>query len=81
MNPLSRSEKNRRAMNGLPLSDPPPLIRKNSQRSPIIDLDAMDEAVELELARKAQIEEKEQSRLEHQAKVAAQATPRPAKKE
>jgi len=32
----------------------------------MIDLEAVDEAAELELARKAQLEEKERSRAEHQ---------------
>lgn len=30
-------------MNGLAMSNPPPLIRKNSQRNPMIDLEAADE--------------------------------------
>ena len=43
-------------MNGLSMSNPPPLIRRHDQRTPMIDLDAMDEeAAELELARKAQL--------------------------
>ena len=41
----------------------------------MLDLDAMDEAAGLELARKAQLEEKERSRAEHQAKLAAAAPP------
>jgi hypothetical protein len=60
-------------MNGLPMSNPPPLIRRHDQCTPMLDLDAMDEAAELELARKAQLEEKEKSRLEHQAKLEAPA--------
>jgi len=52
---LSRAERNRRAMNGMPMDAPRPLIRKNSERSPMIDLDAMDQAAELEIARTAQL--------------------------
>jgi hypothetical protein len=80
--PLTRAEKNRRAMNGLPMSNPPPLIRRHDQRSPMIDLDAMDEeAAELERTRKAQLEEKERSsRAEHEAKVKQEASaPAPVK--
>jgi hypothetical protein len=60
-------------MNGVPMSNPPPLIRKNSERNPMIDLDAMDEAAEEEQRHKTIMEEKEQSRAEHQAKAAAAA--------
>jgi hypothetical protein len=61
-------------MNGLSMSNPPPLIRRHDQRSPMLDLDAMDEeAAALELARKAQLEEKERSRSEHHAKLEASA--------
>ena len=76
---LSRAERNRRAMNGLPMDNPPPLIRRHDQRSPMIDLDAADEAAELELARKAQLEEKERSRAEHQAAQASAPLPVPVK--
>jgi hypothetical protein len=69
--PLTRAEKNRRAQNGLPMDAPRPLIRKSSDRKPMLDLDAMDEAAALELARKAQLEEKEISRAAHQASVPA----------
>jgi hypothetical protein len=66
-------------MNGLPMSNPPPLIRRHDQRSPMLDLDAMDEeAAELERTRTAQIEAKEKSRAEHQAKLEASA-PAPVK--
>jgi hypothetical protein len=72
--PLTRAEKNRRAMNGLSMSNPPPLIRRHDQRNPMIDLDAMDEeAAELERTRTAQIVAKEKSRAEHQAKLEASA--------
>jgi hypothetical protein len=65
---LTRAQKNRRAMNGLPMDAPPPFIRRHDQRSPMIDLDAMDEeAAELERTRTAQLEEKERSRVAHQA--------------
>jgi hypothetical protein len=57
-------------MNGLPIDAPRPLIRKNSERKPMMDLEAMDAEAELTLARKAQLEEKERSRAEHEAKVA-----------
>ena len=60
-------------MNGMPMDAPRPLIRKNSERKPMIDLEAADEAAELELARKAQLEEKEKSRAEYQAKLEASA--------
>jgi hypothetical protein len=67
-------------MNGLPMSNPPPLIRRHDQRSPMIDLDAMDEEAELEHARKAQLEERELARAAHQAKLeAAAAAPVPVK--
>jgi hypothetical protein len=67
-------------MNGLPMSNPPPLIRRHDQRNPMIDLEAADEAAELEIARKAQIEEKERSRAEHQMKLEASApAPKPGK--
>jgi hypothetical protein len=60
--------------------NPPPLIRKNSERKPMMDLDAMDQAAELEHARKAQIEEEERSRAEHQARLAeAASAPAPGK--
>jgi hypothetical protein len=65
-------------MNGLPMDAPRPLIRKNSERKPMMDLEAMDEAAELEIARKAQIAEKERSRAAHQAKLEASA-PAPVK--
>ena len=67
---LTRAERNRRAMNGMPMDAPRSLIRKSSERNPMIDLEAADEAAELEIARKAQIEEKERSRAEH-AKLTA----------
>jgi hypothetical protein len=77
---LSREERNRRAMNGLPIDAPRPERRKESERKPMMDLDAMDEAAELEIARKAQLEEKEKSRLAHLAKLEASApAPKPAK--
>jgi hypothetical protein len=67
-------------MNGVPMSNPPPLIRKNSERKPMIDLEAADEAAELEHARKAQIEAKEESRAEHEAAAKLEAsTPAPRK--
>jgi hypothetical protein len=68
---LSRTERNRRAQNGLPMDAPRPLIRKSSERNPMIDLEAADEAAELERARKAQLEEKEISRAAHQSAVPA----------
>jgi hypothetical protein len=68
---LTRTERNRRAMNGMPMDAPRSLIRKSSERNPMIDLDAADEAAELEIARKAQLAEKERSRAEHQAKLEA----------
>jgi hypothetical protein len=74
--PLTRAEKNRRAQNGLPMDAPRPLIRKSSDRKPMLDLDAMDEAAELEIARTALLEEKERSRAEHQATAPA---PKPVK--
>jgi hypothetical protein len=74
---LTRAERNRRAMNGMPMDAPRSLIRKSSERNPMLDLDAMDQAAELEIARKAQIEEKERARSEHQAKLEAPA-PKPA---
>jgi hypothetical protein len=77
---LTRAERNRRAMNGVPMSNPPPLIRRHDQRSPMINLEAADEAAELEIARKAQIEAKEKSRLEHQAVEASAPVPGKAKK-
>lgn len=52
---LSRTERNRRAMNGIPANAPGPLIRKESERRPLISLEAMDQAAKLELARKAQL--------------------------
>jgi hypothetical protein len=70
---LTRTERNRRAMNGMPMDVPRSLIRKSSERNPMIDLEAADEAAELELARKAQLKEKEKSRLEHQMKLEASA--------
>jgi hypothetical protein len=71
-------------MNGLSMSNPPPLIRRHDQRNPMLDLDAMDEAAELEIARKAQLEEKERSRAEHQAEASPAPAPvkaKPAKRE
>jgi hypothetical protein len=50
---LTRAERNRRAQNGVPLSNPPPLIRRHDQRSPMIDLDEQDRLAELELAASA----------------------------
>jgi len=76
--PLTRTERNRRAMNGMPMDAPRSLIRKSSERNPMINLEAADEAAELEIARKAQIEAKEKSRLEHQPKLEASA-PAPVK--
>ena len=67
-------------MNGVPMSKPPPLIRKNSERKPMIDLDAMDEAADLEHARKAQLEEKERSRAEHYQAQAEASAPAKRKK-
>jgi hypothetical protein len=66
-------------MNGLPMSNPPPLIRRHDQRNPMIDLEAADEAAELEIARKAQIEEKERSRAEHAKLAASEPAPKPGK--
>jgi cell division protein FtsN len=62
-------------MNGMPMDAPRSLIRKSSERNPMIDLEAADEAAELERTRKAQLEEKERSRAEHhhQAESAAPA--------
>jgi hypothetical protein len=77
---LSRIERNRRAQNGIPMDAPRSERRKDSDRKPMIDLDAMDQAAELEIARKAQIEAKEKSRLEHQMKLEASApAPKPGK--
>ena len=45
----------------------------------MLDLDAMDEAAELEIARKAQLEEKERSRAEHHQTEAAVPAPKPVK--
>ena len=67
-------------MNGMPMDAPRSLIRKSSDRKPMLDLDAMDEAAELEIARKAQIEAKEKSRLEHQAAQAEALAPAKRKK-
>ena len=61
--PLTRAEKNRRAMNGLPMNAPRSERRKDNDRKPMIDLDEQDRLAELELAAK------EKSR--HQAKLAA----------
>ena len=58
-------------MNGLPIDAPRSERRKDSDRKPMMDLDAMDQAAELEIARKAQLAEKERSRAEHQAAVPA----------
>jgi hypothetical protein len=63
-------------MNGMPMDAPRSLIRKSSDRKPMIDLDAMDQAAELERARKAQLEEKERARAEHLAKLEASAAAR-----
>jgi hypothetical protein len=60
-------------MNGMPMDAPRSLIRKSSERNPMIDLEAADEAAEIERARKVQLEEKERSRSEHQAKLEASA--------
>jgi hypothetical protein len=47
------------------MSNPPPPIRRHDQRNPMIDLNAMDEeAAELELARKAQLEAERQAKQE-----------------
>jgi hypothetical protein len=82
---LSRTERNRRAMNGLPMDAPRSERRKESERKPMLDLDAMDEAAELEIARKAQLEEKERSRAEHhhqaEASAPAPVKAKPAKRE
>jgi hypothetical protein len=81
---LSRTERNRRAMNGMPMDAPRSLIKKSSERHPMIDLEAADEAAELEHARKAQLEEKERSRAAHQAAEASAPAPvkaKPAKRE
>jgi hypothetical protein len=54
------------------------LIRRHDQRNPMLDLDAADdEAAELEIARKAQIAEKERSRAEHQAALEEASAPAP----
>jgi hypothetical protein len=76
---LSRAERNRRAMNGLPMDAPRSERRKESERKPMLDLDAMDEAAELEIARKAQLEEKERSRAEHHQAEASAPAPKPRK--
>jgi hypothetical protein len=76
---LTRAERNRRALNGMPMDAPRSLIRKNSERNPMIDLEAADEAAELERTRKAQLEEKERSRAEHQAAQASAPAPVKAK--
>ena len=72
-------------MNGLPIDAPRPERRKESERKPMMDLDAMDEAAELEIARKAQLEEKERSRAEHhhqaEASAPAPVKAKPAKRE
>src|ERR1700676_4676638 len=39
---LTRAERNRRAMNGMPMDAPRSLIRKSSERNPMIDLEAAD---------------------------------------
>jgi hypothetical protein len=75
---LTRAERNRRAMNGLPMDAPRSEKRKEGERKPMIDLDAMDEATGLEIARKAQLEEKERSRAEHHQAEAA-SVPAPVK--
>lgn len=67
-------------MNGLPMDAPRSEIRKESERKPMIDLEAADEAAELARTRTAQIAAKEKSRLEHQAKLEASApAPKPGK--
>ena len=77
---LSRSERNRRALNGIPPDAPRPLIRKESERRPLIDLAEQDRLAELERSRKAQLAEKERSLAEHQAKLESSASaPKPAK--
>jgi hypothetical protein len=71
-------------MNGLPMDAPRSERRKESDRKPMLDLDAMDEAAELEIARKAQLEEKERSRAEHHQAEASPPMPvkaKPAKRE
>jgi len=50
--PLTRTERNRRAMNGVPMDAPRSERRKESDRKPMIDLDAMDAEAELARARK-----------------------------
>jgi len=54
--------------NGPPKKPDARIIRKFSDRHPMLgcDPDENDEAAELEIARKAQLEEKERSRAEHQ---------------
>ena len=69
-------------MNGMPMDAPRSERRKESERKPMMDLDAMDQAAALELARKAQLEEKERSRGEHQTKAKLEASapaPKPVK--
>jgi hypothetical protein len=67
-------------MNGVPMDAPRSERRKDSDRKPMIDLDAMDQAAELEIARKAELKEKEKSRLEHQMKLEASGpAPKPGK--
>jgi hypothetical protein len=66
-------------MNGMPMDAPRSERRKESDRKPMLDLDAMDEAAELEIARKAQLEEKERSRVEHHQAQAEAAAPAPVK--
>ena len=56
-------------MNGMPMDAPRSERRKESERKPMIDLAEQDRLAELELARKAQLEEKERSRAEYQAKL------------
>ena len=53
---LTRAERNRRVMNGIPLDAPRSERRKEIDRKPMLDLDAMDAEAELEIARKAQID-------------------------
>jgi hypothetical protein len=76
---LTRAERNRRVMNGIPLDAPRSERRKESDRKPMLDLDAMDAEAELEIARKAQIEAKEKARLEHQKLEASAPAPKPGK--
>ena len=67
-------------MNGLPIDAPRSERRKDNDRKPMIDLDEQDRLAELELARKAQTEEKERSRAEYLAKLeASAAAPKPVK--